>query len=136
MSFLGGIGKAFGLNKLFDSIGMPWLGNVLSLATNFMTGNWVAAARDVFNLVSQFSNNSWRNRVDTFPPLGPFGSSPTIGGGCFSESRAAELSGRVRENDPLGFRSASRAIFLAHETAYNNSLANENLRNANARYAV
>ena len=137
---LGGIIKgalsAVGLDKVCESIGMPWLSNVLSFAANFATGNWIGAAKDVFNLVSQFSSNSWRNRVDQFPSLGPFGANNSFGSGCFGESRASELSSRVRENDPLGFRTATRAIFLAHETAYNNSLANENLRNANARYAV
>lgn len=132
---LDSIGNMFGLDKLFNSLGMPWMSDVLSLAGNFMTGNWLGAAKDVFDLVSQFSN-SWTNKVDPFQPVGPFGSNSSIGGDIFSTSRIAELSGRAGEQDPFGLSSASRALFLAHETVFNSSLANENVRNAAMRYAV
>lgn len=75
-----GLGKIFGdglFGKFFDSIGLGWMGNVLSLATNVMTGNWLAAAKDVFDLVSNFSN-SWSKQVSPFQPLGEFAT-----GGCF-----------------------------------------------------
>lgn len=76
-----GLDKIFGggglFGKFFDSIGLGWMGNVLSLAANVMTGNWLAAAKDVFDLVSNFSN-SWSKNVSPFQPLGEFAN-----GGCF-----------------------------------------------------
>ena len=76
-----GLDKIFGggglFGKFFDSIGLGWMGNVLSLAANIMTGNWLAAAKDVFDLVSNFSN-SWSKNVTPFQPLGEFAT-----GGCF-----------------------------------------------------
>ena len=77
-----GLGKIFGdglFGKFFDSIGMGWMGSVLSLAADAMSGNWLAAAKDVFDLVSKFSN-SWSNQVSPFQPLGDFAFG---GGGCF-----------------------------------------------------
>ena len=76
-----GLDKIFGggglFGKFFDSIGLGWMGNILSLAANVMTGNWLAAAKDVFDLVSNFSN-SWSKNVTPFQPLGDFAA-----GGCF-----------------------------------------------------
>ena len=69
------IGDVFG--KFFDSIGMGWMGNVLAFAVDAMTGNWLAAAKDVFDLVSNFSS-SWSKQVSPFQPLGEFAT-----GGCF-----------------------------------------------------
>ena len=77
-----GLGKIFGdglFGKFFDSIGMGWMTNVLSLAADVMTGNWLAAAKDVFDLVSKFSN-SWSKQVSPFQPLGDFAFG---NGGCF-----------------------------------------------------
>ena len=76
------IGDVFG--KFFDSIGMGWMGNVLSLAADVMTGNWLAAAKDVFSLVSQFSN-SWSKQVSPFQPLGDFASGDCFGGDLTSQ---------------------------------------------------
>ncbi|HYO64292.1 MAG TPA: hypothetical protein VER08_11725 [Pyrinomonadaceae bacterium] len=132
---LGSITKAFGLDKLFDSIGMPWMNNLLSLGVNIMSGNWLAAAKDVFDLVSQFSN-SWTSRVASQQPLGPFGSDSRFGTESFNPARASELNGLARDEDPMGLRTSSRAIFVAYETAFNHSVANRNLRNANAQFAV
>ena len=84
-----GLGKILGeglFGKFFDSIGMGWMGNVLSLAIDAMSGNWLAAAKDVFDLVSKFSN-SWSNQVSPFQPLGDFAG----GGGVFGDL----ASGRV-----------------------------------------
>src|SRR3712207_1881334 len=127
---LDSIGNMFGLDKLFSSLGMPWLSDVLSLAGNFMTGNWLGAAKDVFDLVSQFSN-SWSNKVDAFQPLGDFAAN-TARGGCFDLSRITELSGRA---GALGFdfSSVTSAFSLVGETVFNNSLANDNVRLAHAR---
>lgn len=87
-----GLGSIFGDNgifgKFFDSIGLGWMNNVLSLATNVMTGNWLAAAKDVFDLVSEFSNSSsWMDRVAKQPPLGEFGSGGCFGSNSLSASR-------------------------------------------------
>ncbi len=81
-----GLGSVMGdvFGKFFDSIGMGWMGNVLSLAADVMTGNWLAAAKDVFSLVSQFSN-SWSKQVSPFQPLGDFAS-----GGCFGGDLTSE----------------------------------------------
>ena len=81
-----GLGKIFGdglFGKFFDSIGMGWMGNVLSLAIDAMSGNWLAAAKDVFDLVSKFSN-SWSNQVSPFQPLGDFAGGGGIFGGLTS----------------------------------------------------
>src|SRR5215207_9894426 len=85
-----GLGKIFGdglFGKFFDSIGMGWMGNVLSLAVDVMSGNWLAAAKDVFDLVSKFSN-SWSNQVSPFQPLGDFAFG---GGGCFGDLTSARV---------------------------------------------
>jgi hypothetical protein len=59
------------LGGLFDKIGMPWMKDIISLAANYMTGNWLGAAKDVFDLVSQFSN-SFADQIDRNQPLGDF----------------------------------------------------------------
>lgn len=132
-----GLDKIFGsrglLGSFFDSIGMSWMNNVISLAVNITTGNWLAAAKDVFDLVSQFSSDSWQNRVDRFQPLGPFGAGGCFSTGTLSASRADELRTRVTSDDPAATRNSTRTIFIAHETRYNNEVANYNLRTATAQ---
>lgn len=91
-----GLGSIFGdggiFGKFFDSIGLGWMNNVLSLATNVMTGNWLAAAKDVFDLVSEFSNSSsWMDRVAQQPPLGEFASGGCFGSNSLSQSRLDDL---------------------------------------------
>ncbi|HEV2764457.1 MAG TPA: hypothetical protein VGV38_15870 [Pyrinomonadaceae bacterium] len=132
---LDSIGNMFGLDKLFSSLGMPWLSDIITLAGNVMTGNWLGAAKDVFDLVSQFSSSSWANRVDPFQPLGDFGFG-SGGGGCFDLSRLTEIAGSVGEQGGFDFSSVSRAFSLVEETVFNNSLANESLRLAHARSSV
>lgn len=97
-----GLGKI--VSGFFESIGMGWMGNVLSLATNFMTGNWVGVAQDIFRLVSEFSNDSWRDKVDRFQPLGAFsrGSSCFGNNSSLSESRISDLQSQA-ERDGDGF---------------------------------
>lgn len=97
-----GLGKILGeglFGKFFDSIGMGWMGNVMSLAIDAMSGNWMAAAKDVFDLVSKFSN-SWSNQVSPFQPLGDFAG----GGGIFGD-----LS-RGRVNDVMNGPNSTQAI--------------------------
>jgi hypothetical protein len=120
-----GLGKVF--SGFFESIGMGWMGSVLSLATNFMMGNWVGVAEDIFRLVSEFSNNSWQNTVDRFQPLGAFGQSSCFGdNSSLSESRISDLrtqaenDGRDVSTRALGmFDEAYSALMLRHEVASN-----------------
>ncbi|HEX8721618.1 MAG TPA: hypothetical protein VF736_13365 [Pyrinomonadaceae bacterium] len=123
-----GLGKIF--SGFFDSIGLGWMGNVLSLATNVMMGNWAGVAEDVFRLVSEFSNESWQSRVDREPPLGRFGRSSCFGDNRLSEYRADELSSRVRDDDPDGERASTRAIYTVQEAEHNNRVATYNLNYA------
>lgn len=67
---IGGITDGL-LGGLFDKIGMPWMKDIISLAGNAMTGNWLGAAKEVFDLVSQFSN-SFGDQIDRNQPLGDF----------------------------------------------------------------
>ena len=93
-----GLGKVF--SGFFESIGLGWMGSVVSLATNFMTGNWVGVAQDIFRLVSEFSNDSWQDRVDRFQPLGSFGrNSGCFGDFSLSESRLSDLRSRAESDD-------------------------------------
>ena len=129
-----GLGNIFGsglFGKFFDSIGLGWMGNVLSLATNVMTGNWLAAAKDVFGLVSQFSNNnSWMSRVSQFQPLGEFATDGCFGGGRMSETRAADLRIQADSDEARGLANYSRTIYTVHDTVQNNVTANAYLRQA------
>ena len=123
-----GLGKIF--SGFFESIGMGWMGSVLSLATNFMMGNWAGVAEDVFRLVSEFSNDSWQDQVDREPPLGRFGRTSCFGDNPLSAYRTDELSNQVRDDDPDGERSYTRTIYTLQETAHNNATANYNVRYA------
>lgn len=65
-----GLGKLLG--KALDSIGLGWLGDVVSMGINFMSGNWLGLIGDFSNLVNRFRDPSLTERVDREPPLGPF----------------------------------------------------------------
>ena len=108
-----GLDKLFGgsglLGSFFDSIGMSWMNNFISLAVNISTGNWLGAAKDVFNLVSQFSN-SWQNQVSQFQPLGAFSTGGCFGGDNLQLSRMSDLQESTRETNGPVFRSA-RTIY-------------------------
>lgn len=129
---LDSIGKMFGgnlLGKLFDSVGMPWMNNVLSLATNVMTGNWLGAAKDVFDLVSQFSNNnSWMNRVSQFAPLGQFNAGGCFGDTSLSESRINDI--RANTTSTTLPKAVNQTFTIAGYTIANNAAANRNLQSA------
>jgi hypothetical protein len=120
-----GLGKVF--SGFFESIGMGWMGSVLSLATNFMMGNWVGVAEDIFRLVSEFSNNSWQNKVDRFQPLGAFGRSSCFGDdSSLSESRISDLRDRAETDDAQvsprimsTFDEASSTLRLRYEVDVN-----------------
>ncbi|MEA2173067.1 MAG: hypothetical protein QOD00_659 [Blastocatellia bacterium] len=120
-----GLGKVLGggiFGKFFDSIGMSWMNNIISLAVNITTGNWLAAAEDVFNLVSQFSsNNAWQNRVAQQPPLGQFGSRSCFGtdSSSLSSSRMDDLFERTRRDD-LNISTNTRTAFNVVSTTIDN----------------
>ncbi|HWS86718.1 MAG TPA: hypothetical protein VN282_07125 [Pyrinomonadaceae bacterium] len=107
-----GLDKIFGgdglFGKFFDSIGLGWMGNVMSLAVNVMTGNWLAAAKDVFDLVSQFSS-SWSKNVTPFQPLGEFAS-----GGCFGDLTGDRMSDIIGGSDFSD--TVSRGLNIIQET--------------------
>ncbi len=121
-----GLGKIF--SGFFDSIGLGWMGSVLSLATNVMMGNWAGVAEDVFRLVSEFSNDSWQSRVDREQPLGRFGRTSCFGDNRLSEYRTDELSSRAREFDPDTRRPSTRALDGVNEATHNNATATYRLR--------
>ena len=110
-----GLGKIF--SGFFDSIGLGWMGSVVSLAANFMMGNWAGVAQDIFRLVSEFSNDSWQNRVDRFQPLGAFGQSSCFGGdSSLSESRVADLRDQAGSEDFTFSQRITRAFDEADST--------------------
>ena len=110
-----GLGKVF--SGFFDSIGLGWMGSVVSLAANFMMGNWAGVAQDIFRLVSEFSNDSWQNRVDRFQPLGAFGRSSCFGGdSSLSESRVADLRDQAESEDFAFSQRVTRAFDEADST--------------------
>jgi hypothetical protein len=125
-----GLGKIF--SGFFESIGMGWMGSVLSLATNFMTGNWAGVAEDIFRLVSEFSNDSWQNRVDRYQPLGAFGRTSCFGGSALSESRINDLQDRAENDDIEVSWSVRRTLDEATSTLQLRSEVDVNRRNAYA----
>lgn len=121
-----GLGKIIG--GLFESVGLGWMGQVFSLATNFMTGNWAGVAQDIFRLVSEFSNDSWQSRVDRFQPLGSFGRGGCFGDNSLSESRINDLRERADEDDFSpnvrgAFNEAGAAVDLQFQVNYSRSNA-------------
>lgn len=121
-----GLGKIFGdglFGKFFDSIGMGWMGNVLSLAVDVMSGNWLAAAKDVFDLVSKFSN-SWSNQVSPFQPLGDFASGGGFGGDL-TNTRVDNIMSGAGDNPILnrGLSVINDAVMGRNEIVYNQNAA-------------
>lgn len=131
-----GLGKIFGggiLGRLLDSVGLGWMNNVLSLTANIMTGNWLAAAKDVFDLVSQFSNDSWQDRISRNPPLGRFGRTSGFSGDYeFSQGRLTDINDQI-ERAFVTIPDRLRETFsVASYTVENNADANRNLQTAHA----
>lgn len=127
-----GLGKIFGdglFGKFFDSIGMGWMGNVLSLAVDAMSGNWLAAAKDVFDLVSKFSN-SWSNQVSPFQPLGDFAFG---GGGCFGDLTSGRVDSLLNDANSSqtirrGMTAVLDAVVGSTEIALNRSIVERGVR--------
>lgn len=130
-----GLGKIFDgvFGKFFDSIGMGWMTQALSLTANIMSGNWAAAAKDVFDLVARFSNSEWMNRVSSLAPLGGFDASGCFGQDFLSESTLGswlEQLGSSSSGNGDGFENFTGAIYTLYETVQNYSIANANLQYA------
>ena len=124
-----GLGKVF--SGFFESIGLGWMGSVVSLATNFMTGNWLGVAEDIFRLVSQFSNDSWTSKVDRFQPLGAFGRSSCFGDeSSLSESRISDLRSRAESEDATVSENVRGTFNVAFSTRQLQSEVAENRRSA------
>jgi hypothetical protein len=132
-----GLGKIFDgvFGKFFDSIGLGWMTQALALTADIMSGNWVGAAQDVFNLVAQFSDSSWMNRVASLQPLGAFD-----GAGCFgdilSENTLGQWLDLTGSNDRRGLGNFLGAVNIARETLQNSAVATANLRYAAANRPV
>lgn len=132
-----GIGKIIDgvFGKFFDSIGLGWMTQALSLTANIMSGNWVGAAQDVFNLVAEFTDSSWMDRVASLQPLGAFD-----GGGCFGDILSEDTLGQWLDLTGVGERSGLGnflgAVNIARETLQNNAMATANLRYAAANRPV
>lgn len=132
-----GLGKIFDsvFGKFFDSIGLGWMGQALALTADIMSGNWVGAAQDIFNLVAEFSDSSWMNRVASLQPLGAFD-----GGGSFGDILSENTFGKLLDlttGDNAGGRSSVfSAINIMQETLHNSSLVSANRRFAAANQAV
>lgn len=126
-----GIGKIIDgvFGKFFDSIGLGWMTQALSLTANIMSGNWVGAAQDVFNLVAEFSDSSWMNRVASLQPLGGFD-----GGGCFGEILSENTVSRWL--DLGGDNSGGLGRFLAAVNTANETLQNNAAVSTNRLYAL
>ncbi|HEX8354375.1 MAG TPA: hypothetical protein VF611_15830 [Pyrinomonadaceae bacterium] len=126
-----GLGKivdgVFG--KFFDSIGLGWMTQALSLTANIMSGNWVGAAQDVFNLVAEFTDSSWMDRVASLQPLGAFD-----GGGCFGDILSENTFGQWLDlagvDDRRGSGSFLGAVNIMRDTLHNNAVATANHRHA------
>jgi hypothetical protein len=132
-----GIGKLIDgvFGKFFDSIGLGWMTQALSLTANIMSGNWVGAAQDIFNLVAEFTDSSWMDRVASLQPLGAFD-----GGGCFGDILSEDTLGQWLDLTGVGERSGLGnflgAVNIARETLQNNAMATANLRYAAASRPV
>ena len=132
-----GLGKIFDsvFGNFFDSIGLGWMAQALSLTANIMSGNWVGAAQDVFDLVAEFTDSSWMDRVASLQPLGGFDT-----GGCFGEILSENTLGRFFERataeERMGLGQVFSALNVVHETLHNSSLVAANRRYAEYNRAM
>lgn len=123
-----GLGKIFDsvFGKFFDSIGMGWLGQAIALTADIMSGNWVGAAQDVFNLVAEFTDSAWMDRVASLQPLGAFD-----GGGCFGDILSENSIGRwlnLAGEEGRNLGQFFSAVNVAQETMHNSALVSANRR--------
>ena len=132
-----GLGKIFDgvFGKFFDSIGLGWMAQALALTADIMSGNWVGAAQDIFNLVAEFTDNSWMDRVASLQPLGAFDT-----GGCFGDILSENTLGSWFElatgDERSGLRQFFSAVNVVHETLHNSATVSANRRYAQYNQAV
>lgn len=132
-----GLGKVFdGLfGKFFDSIGMGWMGQALALTADIMSGNWVGAAQDIFNLVAEFTDSSWMDSVASLQPLGAFD-----GSGCFGEILSENTLGRFFDlatgDEGRGLGQFFSAVNIVQETLQNSAVVSANRRFAMANQPI
>lgn len=132
-----GLGKIFdGLfGKFFDSIGLGWMGQALALTADIMSGNWVGAAQDIFNLVAEFTDSAWMDRVASLQPLGGFDV-----GGCFGEVLSEDTLGRFFElatgDERRGLGQFFGALNVVSDTLHNSAIVSSNRRYAAAQWSI
>jgi len=128
-----GLGKIIDgvFGKFFDSIGLGWMTQALSLTANIMSGNWVGAAQDIFNLVAEFSDSSWMDRVASLPPLGGF----DTGGGCFGDILSENTVGRWLDDLTGSSGGGTGTVFTAFNTT-SETLQNNAALSMNRAYAL
>ena len=126
-----GLGKIFDsvFGKFFDSIGLGWMGQALSLTANIMSGNWVGAAQDVCDLVAEFTDSSWMDRVATLQPLGGFDAQ-----GCFGDILSEDTLGQWI--NVTGGDGGSLGKFLATVNTVRETMQNTNTVLTNRAYAL
>jgi hypothetical protein len=126
-----GIGKIIDgvFGKFFDSIGLGWMTQALSLTANIMSGNWVGAAQDVFDLVAEFTDSSWMDRVASLQPLGGFDAQ-----GCFGDILSEDTLGQWI--NVMGGEGGSVGKFLATANTVRETMQNTNTVLTNRAYAL
>jgi hypothetical protein len=67
----GFVGKLVG--SVLSKVGLDFLAPIVSMGINFLSGNYLGMIGDIKNMVSQFSNFSFLDKVSKNPPLGQFG---------------------------------------------------------------
>jgi hypothetical protein len=114
---------------------MGWLGQALALTADIMSGNWVGAAQDVFNLVAEFTDSSWMDTVASLQPLGGFDA-----GGCFGDVLSQGTLGRFFEaavgDERRGFGQFFSALNVVNETLQNSAVVANNRRYAMSNQGV
>ena len=101
----GFVGKLVG--SVLSKVGLDFLSPIVSMGINFLTGNYAGMIGDIKNLVSQFSNFSFLDKVSKNPPLGTFGQNRN------NES----VSSRLLNSDFSGWRSQTRENNLENANA-------------------
>ena len=132
-----GLGKIFDsvFGSFFDSIGLGWMTQALSLTANIMSGNWVAAAQDIFDLVAEFTDIDWVDKIASLQPLGGFDVRGGFGD-LLSQDTLSQWLNVSGSSDAAGLNNFFRAVSIARETLQNNATATANLRSAVAGRSV
>lgn len=101
----GFVGKLVG--SVLSKVGLDFLAPIVSMGINFLTGNYAGMIGDIKNLVSQFSNFSFLDKVSKNPPLGSFG-----------QNRSNDfVTSRLLNSDFASWRNQSRENNLSNANA-------------------